>query len=107
MPESKAKGRISFVSSGGFAGIQRGVELQLDDLPEADRKQLSRLLQATRARFSGEDTKSPAMPDGMSYHFEIAESGGVKVRDFTDSDLDPQLQELVEFMNRHSKPIKF
>lgn len=107
MPESKDKGRISFVSSGGFAGIQRGVDLQLDDLPEADRKKLTGLLQATRKRFSAEHTKSPAMPDGMNYHFEIADAGGTKIRDFTDSDLDPELYELVEFMNRHSKPIKF
>jgi uncharacterized protein (DUF2126 family) len=100
--------KVSFLQSGGFAGLSRGCELDTRQMNEADAKQLAELVEAAGIRAVGTSSAEKApYPDARSYRFTVTdETGAIHEAVFTDSSLSDQLMPLLQRMRACSRPVK-
>jgi len=69
--------RIELIRSGGFAGIERRTECDLDAVPPRRRERLQRLIEASGLMGLPEVVGSPA-PDRYQYDLAIRGDAGVR-----------------------------
>ncbi|MFN0304333.1 MAG: protealysin inhibitor emfourin [Burkholderiales bacterium] len=96
--------KISFIQSGGFAGLIRGCEVSAADLPKSEQKLLARLLAA-----AGLERMKPTRAKGADrQQYEIAierDDGSVITVTLDDSALTDAAAPLVAFLRARSKPV--
>jgi hypothetical protein len=99
--------RIRFQQSGGFAGLIRGADIALADLPPADRARLEDLIQASGLGASsapGRSSRAAAARDAEEIEIEI-QRGGKSVRHaFSELDLPEKAAPLVEWLRKKARP---
>lgn len=99
--------KVRFRQSGGFAGLIRGVEIALADLPPSVRARLEVLLQssglgAPSAR--SRSARAKAARDMEEIEIEIEHGGAVVCHTFSALDLPEKAAPLVEWLKKQSHP---
>ena len=96
--------QIRYRETLGFAGVQRGCELDTEELPSAQRDRLidlvdeSRLADAPTPR--GRDAR-----DASQYEIEIEDDDDLHAVHFDDTNLPDRVTPLLEFLREHAKPL--
>ena len=99
--------RVSFQSSGGFAGLRRGAEVSEANLGDQELAQLRNLLAKAAAGAQKLESSGIARPDARQYRIDILEQGSSKALEFSDSELNEPLGKLVAFLNERAKPVPY
>jgi len=99
--------RVSFLSSGGFAGLQRGAEVSEANLGDKELAQLRSLLAKVSPDAQKLETSKVARPDARQYRIDILQQGSSKALEFSDSELNEPLGKLVAFLNERAKPVPY
>lgn len=96
--------KIKFERTGGFAGIRLAAEIELDDLPEDQRKQILELLdEMDFEKLPGKLAASTPVPDGFVYSITIeADKQEFKVAG-GESALPDEMQPLIEILETITK----
>src|SRR5687767_12999960 len=95
--------KIRFTSSGGFAGLIRGVDIDTDDLPSKERARLHRMVAALEA---ASVERSRSARDLGAYELEIHADEGSRTFAFDDSNVPSGAQPLVDYLQARSQPRK-
>lgn len=95
--------RVTFVQSGGVAGVPRECEMDTALLPPEDARELEALVAASALPVSG-DYRSAEARDLRVYEIRIgSDAGGVAVT-FDDHTLPESAQPLVSYLRRSAHP---
>ena len=97
--------KISFVQSGGFAGIIRGCDLDTEQLDKKEAKKLLDMVQSSGVRTVGLKRSKPR-PDVIQYRLTFLDESGEQEIVFDDMSVSDQVYPLVEYLQRLSKPRK-
>jgi len=97
--------KISYRQAGGFAGLNRGADLDLDSLPPAEAGRLRKLVE--RARLGGGATRGPsAARDLVGYEIAIeSDDGRTVVTRFDDASMPESATALLEALQKRARPI--
>jgi hypothetical protein len=99
--------KIRFRQSGGFAGVVRGAEIVLADLPEQDRARLDALIRASGLDVpstSGPSARARAARDMEEIEIEIERGRAVTRHAFSELDLPEPVTPLVEWLKKKARP---
>jgi hypothetical protein len=93
--------RIKFERTGGFAGIRIGADIDLDDLPEDQARELRELLDDVDFDELPEQlmSKKP-MPDGFNYSITVETDKHKHTVHTTDGSAPDKMQPLLELLYR-------
>lgn len=96
--------RISYREAGGFAGLNRGADVDLESLPPAEAGRLRKLVE--RARLGGGATRaSPGARDLVGYEIAIEDDDGRTVARFDDATVPESATALLEALQERARPI--
>jgi hypothetical protein len=97
--------KISYREAGGFAGLNRGADLDLESLPPAEAGQLRKLVE--RARLGGVATRGPsAARDLVGYEIAVeSDDGRTVVARFDDASVPESATALLEALQKRARPI--
>jgi len=97
--------RISYREAGGFAGLSRGADLDLESLPPAQAGRLRKLVE--RARLRDVETRGPsAARDLVGYEIAIEDDDGrTVVARFDDASVPESATPLLEALQKRARPI--
>ena len=99
--------RIRFRLSGGFAGVVRGADIKLADLPEAERARLEALIQASgldAPSRSARSARATAARDMEEIEIEVERGDAVARHSFAELDLPEKVAPLVEWLKKKARP---
>ena len=99
--------RIRYRQSGGFAGLVRGADVVLSDLPDAERARLEALIQASGLDASAPSARSErarAARDTEEIEIEIDGGDAVARHAFSELDLPEQVAPLVDWLKKKARP---
>ena len=94
--------KIVFKQTGGFAGLQKVVELDCDEIPDQEAAHIKTLI--SRASFF--DIEQPsvnAMPDQENYTLSVESNDGSRTMHLSKSNVPDTLQPLVGFLVKRAK----
>lgn len=92
--------KIRFRQSGGFAGLVRGCDVELDVLDVADRAALERHAK------SGSTTRAPSEArDQIVYEIDLETDAGVRRLEFDEASIPNDLAPAVKALAARSKPM--
>jgi hypothetical protein len=95
--------RIRFRQSGGFAGLVRGCEVAADALEAADRRALERYLRTTPDQPA---SAGPTVHDGVVFEISVECDDQTRHLAFSELSLPEELEALVAWLQRGSRPIR-
>lgn len=95
---------VSFTQSGGFAGINKGVEIICQDLAPSAQQQLTKLVEDSGI-LQGADVKklNQSARDVFVYGFKVNTDKGMHQAQFDDTTIPDQYRPLMEFL-RDNQP---
>lgn len=96
---------IRFKQTGGFAGLTKTFETELEELSAADASELRSLVDASRWRETS-IPPAPSFPDAFSYQLEISDAGENRRFFFHDGNAPESLKPLLDWISdraRHAK----
>src|SRR4051794_2405829 len=93
--------QINLERSGGFAGITVSAQADSGQLPASEAAELERL--ASAVDFAHAEAEPTARPDAFQYHLVAHHGADVHELRLGESQLDPQLKELVEWLIQHAR----
>ncbi|HEY6546793.1 MAG TPA: protealysin inhibitor emfourin [Vicinamibacteria bacterium] len=96
--------KISYRETGGFAGLSRGVELDLESLPPAEARKLQKLVEAACLE-SGTARGPTGARDLVGYEIVIEKDGVRSVVRFDDASVPESATELLEALQSRARPI--
>ena len=97
--------KIRFRQTGGFAGLVRGCDVDLEAMTPKQHAEVERLI-ASSGLATTPATKSKAKGrDLMQYEITIESASGTTRADLTDLDLDDKLEPLMAFLQKRSGPM--
>ena len=94
--------KIKFRQTGGFAGLQKVVELDCDDIPDKEAVHIKTLI-SRAAFFDIEQPAVNAMPDQENYILSVESNDGSRTMHLSKSDVPDTLQPLVSFLAKRAK----
>jgi len=94
--------KIVFKQTGGFAGLQKVVELDCDKIPDKEALQIKTLISRT-AFFDIEQPAMNAVPDQENYTLSVESNDGSRTMHLSKSDVPDTLQPLVSFLAKRAK----
>ena len=97
--------RIRFRQTGGFAGLVRGCDLDLDSLAPKQRAEVDRLISASGLANAPAAKPKSKGRDLMQYEITIESASGTTRADLTDLDLDDKAEPLVAFLQKRAGPM--
>jgi Emfourin len=97
--------KIVYRQSGGFAGLYRGCELDVGELPAAEAAEVERLLARGRG---GSETPPPPSPSGArdltSHEVRIEGDAGETLVSFDDAGVPAGAEALLRYLQKRSGP---
>ena len=91
--------------TGGFAGLVRGCDLDLDALAPTQRAEIDRLIAASGLANTPAAKPQSKGRDLMQYEITIESTAGTIRADLTDLDLDDKVEPLVAFLQTRAGPM--
>lgn len=98
--------KVSFVQSGGFAGLNRGCELDTAELADDEAEELKRLVREAGIASLQRRAKPRAYADSRRYDITVDDGGRRLAATLSDSDATGTAGELLGFLRGRSKPIR-
>ena len=98
--------KIVYRQSGGFAGLYRGCELDVAELPAAEAAEVERLLARGRAggNAAGASPSPPGARDLMSHEVRIEGDDGETMVSFDDAGVPAGAEALIRYLQKRSGP---
>lgn len=97
--------KVTFLQTGGFAGLSRGCSLDTCDLRPDEAAELTSLVETSGLRYVQQGSNCNRS-DAQRLQFTVVDDDGTKhVAIFTDSSLSEQIVPLLRRMRRSSKPV--
>lgn len=99
--------QISFIQSGGVAGLSRGCNLDTSTLPRAEAETLAELVRGLEADPPAEapgPRPGGARPDAASYLIRVEESGRAREYKVSDGRMNEPAAALVRWLSSRAKP---
>ena len=97
--------KIRFRQTGGFAGLVRGCDLDLEALTPKQRAEVERLVAASGLANTPAAKPKSKGRDLMQYEITIESASGTTRADLTDFDLDDKTEPLVTFLQKRAGPV--
>ena len=97
--------RIRFRQTGGFAGLVRGCDLDVESLAPKQRAEVDRLIAASGLANTPAAKPKSKGRDLMQYEITIESASGTIRADLTDLDLDDKTEPLVTFLQKRAGPV--
>ena len=97
--------RIRFRQTGGFAGLVRGCDLDVESLDPKQRAEVDRLITASGLANAPIARPAPKGRDLMQFEITIESASGTIRADLTDLDLDDKTEPLVTFLQKRAGPV--
>lgn len=97
--------KIRFRQAGGFAGLVRGCDLDLEAMTPKQRAELERLITSSGLATTPAAKSKSKGRDLMQYEITIESASGTIRADLTDLDLDDKLEPLVAFLQKRAGPM--
>jgi hypothetical protein len=95
---------IHFERTGGFAGIRLAAELEIDELPDDEKKEILNLLDELDFEDLPEKLDSTTiMPDGFTYNITIRAREKEYSVQTSETSMPKDLQTLIEILERFAK----
>ena len=94
--------KIKFRQTGGFAGLQKVVELDCDKIPDKEALQIKTLISRT-AFFDIEQPVVNAVPDQENYTLSVESNDGSRTMHLSKSNVPDTLQPLVSFLVKRAR----
>jgi len=95
--------KIRFRQSGGYAGLIRGCEVDIESLSPEALKALESLAEKSKIR-GMEDYRNPRARDLRIYEIEVEMDKEIKRLTFDDMTIPDDLKNLFELLKREAKP---
>lgn len=95
--------KVRFDQSGGYAGLLRGCEIDLNALPTEKAKELEQLVKASAISASGEFL-SDSSRDLHQYEITIEDGGSKTSVIFDDESIPQSAKPLIGYLKKCSKP---
>jgi hypothetical protein len=95
--------KVIFQQSGGFAGLIRGCELNTDDLPAAEAKELQSLVKQSRLK-NVKGGPTPGARDLMVYEIIVETGDEVQRVSFDELSVPERVEPLIDFLQGRAKP---
>jgi hypothetical protein len=95
--------RVTFVQSGGVAGVPRGCELDSSVLPAGEARELESLVMESGLVASGVH-RSPAARDLRLYEIRVQDGAENVSVTYDDQTLPERARPLVSFLRRNARP---
>lgn len=96
--------KIRFRSTGGFAGLNLGCDLDTEALPEPEATLLTRLVHNAKLKKTS-TKKSDRGRDLVNYEITIKEPQGATTATFDDLSVPPEAEALLDFLRERAHPV--
>ncbi len=96
--------KIRFRSTGGFAGLNLGCDLDTEILPESEATLLIRLVHNAKLKKTS-TKKSDRGRDLVNYEITIKEAKATTTATFDDLSVPPEAEALLDFLRERAHPI--
>ena len=97
--------KIRFRQTGGFAGLVRGCDLNVESLDPKQRAEVDRLVTASGLATGAVTRPASRGRDLTQFEITIESVSGSTHSNLTDLDLDDKIEPLVAFLQRHAGPV--
>lgn len=98
--------RIRFRQSGGFGGLLRGCDIDVEALAPKQRAEVDRLVTASGLTGGAVAKRPPMARDLTQFEITIESASGTTQATLTDLDLDGKTEPLVTFLQKRAGPVR-
>jgi hypothetical protein len=98
--------KLSYLHTGGIMGTRRSCELNVEELPAAERARILKMLDESGLRSKSFPQKLSKANDAFQYEIEFQDAGATHTARFDDVTMPARVRPLVEYLREKAGPLR-